>query len=504
MPISDTMFIIFSFLGIVIVCLAFEKGLGSFSTKNGVSNECYLHKIFSIILHDNALNSNEFKDRNTSNITAHFSIKDDLFYIDIYGARAAHKGRYVINNTISYELSEHGIDINISCCNGVAISNVFILVCKSSNKNKEVSQLIQVIKNYNKIIMERKATLKTDLCVYDKIFERDFKDLFRSFLIKYRHIYTNFNYLECLDCYAWDKAPLLGEETIHSQNNMRYIPFYRNENIVANHIDNELELFIKLVCQKLDISQSYISIKFGVIQRLIRDAVFMMGVEITVHCSNEELDDFVNSINDNKKLKIFIENFFGNELKVNNKDHLISLLVSYLVNKHLIEINKIFSYFKRIHDIVNEHYDISKLSNFESLLAVEDTKSHIYIHDVDTMDGYVFEDLVAQIFKKNGYIIKQTSYSGDQGVDVIAQKNDEFIAIQVKRYSSKVDNSAIQQVVAGAMHYGCNKKMVITNNFFTSSAESLAVTNQVILWDRTKLIEVLNRFNSVSSGVLEF
>ncbi len=505
MSIFDFLFISAVPIIIIWAIIATDRNKGELSSGAFASNKSSLHKIFSIRLYDNEFNSKDFKDHNTSNISAHFSIVDDLFYIDVYGARAAYKGRYVINNTISYSFVEDGIDgidINVTCCNGVSIANAFILLQnKSGTQIDELNNLVKVIKNYNGIISEKKDTLKMDLAVYDRIFKNELGDLFKSFINKYRHIYTNLNYLECLDCYVWDQAPLLGEETIHHKNNSTYIPFYKNESIAVNHINNELALFTKLVCQKLDLSEGSTSlIEFAVVQRLILDAIFMMSVELTVQSGDDELEIFVNSISDDQKFKIFIENFFGNELKVNDKDHMTSLLVSYLVNKNLIAINEIFSYCKKISDIVNAHSETSRLSSFESLLTVGTTKSQIYIDDIDAMNGYDFEDLVAQLFKRNGYVIKQTSYSGDQGVDVIAQKNDEFIAIQVKRYSSKVDNSAIQQVVAGAMHYGCNKKMVITNNFFTTSAEILAVTNKVILWDRTKLIEVLNRFNAVSSG----
>jgi len=136
-----------------------------------------------------------------------------------------------------------------------------------------------------------------------------------------------------------------------------------------------------------------------------------------------------------------------------------------------------------------------KLKGFElSLQQVVESKL-IRIEDVDAMGGYDFEDLVANLFAINGYRVKQTGYSGDQGVDVIANKDVDSIAIQAKRYSKNVDNSAIQEVVAGARHYSCNKKIVITNSYFTNSAIELAATNDVLLWNRDKLIELINKHN---------
>lgn len=110
------------------------------------------------------------------------------------------------------------------------------------------------------------------------------------------------------------------------------------------------------------------------------------------------------------------------------------------------------------------------------------------------MNGCDFENFVALLFTKMGYETIVTKGSGDQGIDVIAEKNNVKIGVQAKCYSGSVSNSAIQEVVAGAQHYGCDKSIVITNNVFSKSAIDLAQSNNVILWDRTilkdKIIEV--------------
>ena len=60
-----------------------------------------------------------------------------------------------------------------------------------------------------------------------------------------------------------------------------------------------------------------------------------------------------------------------------------------------------------------------------------------------------------------------TKESGDQGMDVIAEKNGIKIGIQAKCYSSKVSNKAVQEIVAAINHYDCHKGMVVTNSYFT-------------------------------------
>ena len=90
-----------------------------------------------------------------------------------------------------------------------------------------------------------------------------------------------------------------------------------------------------------------------------------------------------------------------------------------------------------------------------------------------------------------GYSSQVTKHSGDQGIDVIAIKNGTKIGIQAKCYSNTVGNSAIQEAVAGKCFYNCSKVIVVTNNYFTTSAEELAQANSVILWNRDMLKEKL-------------
>ena len=114
------------------------------------------------------------------------------------------------------------------------------------------------------------------------------------------------------------------------------------------------------------------------------------------------------------------------------------------------------------------------------------------IEQLDLMTGKQFEDFISELFGRLGYKTKVTKTSGDQGIDVIVEKNNMIIGIQTKCYSSKVGNAAIQEAVAGKAFYHLYRVMVITNNYFTKSASELAEANGVILWDRSILDEKMN------------
>lgn len=115
------------------------------------------------------------------------------------------------------------------------------------------------------------------------------------------------------------------------------------------------------------------------------------------------------------------------------------------------------------------------------------------IEKIDRMSGRQFEEFIADFFKKKGYRTSLTPESGDYGIDVIVESAFFKIGIQTKCYNDKVSNSAVQEAVTGIRHYNLDKAMVITNSYFQPSAITLAKDNNVILLDRDKLIEEIEK-----------
>lgn len=129
------------------------------------------------------------------------------------------------------------------------------------------------------------------------------------------------------------------------------------------------------------------------------------------------------------------------------------------------------------------------MSNGEELrtMAVIYDMSHI-----DAMEGHEFEQFIASLLRKLGYKnVEVTRGSGDQGVDVLAEKDDIRYAIQCKCYSSDLGNTPVQEVNTGKAIYHCHVGVVVTNRFFTQGAQEAAKATDVLLWDRSKLTALL-------------
>ncbi len=119
-------------------------------------------------------------------------------------------------------------------------------------------------------------------------------------------------------------------------------------------------------------------------------------------------------------------------------------------------------------------------------------KGNYSLHELDGMDGIEFEHLTCDILIANGFEHAETTRaSWDFGVDVLAAKDNIKYAIQCKRYSNLVGIEAVQQVYAGRDYYGCSVAIVLTNQYFTTSAKKLANKIGVVLWDRDMLSKLL-------------
>jgi HJR/Mrr/RecB family endonuclease len=58
------------------------------------------------------------------------------------------------------------------------------------------------------------------------------------------------------------------------------------------------------------------------------------------------------------------------------------------------------------------------------------------------------------------------------------------IAVQAKRYTARVGNGAIQELLGGMAYYNCSRGIVVTTSDFTRSAKELAAkVTGVELWD---------------------
>tara|TARA_B100000963_G_scaffold347957_1_gene354874 strand:+ start:79 stop:948 length:870 start_codon:yes stop_codon:yes gene_type:complete len=106
--------------------------------------------------------------------------------------------------------------------------------------------------------------------------------------------------------------------------------------------------------------------------------------------------------------------------------------------------------------------------------------------------GLRFENLCLQKLRSQGWVVKQTPISGDQGVDLIASIDDFRLCIQCKDHKNAIGNKAVQEVYAGKKYWLGTHAILISRSGFTKSAQKLALSSNVIMINEFEIENLKN------------
>lgn len=146
---------------------------------------------------------------------------------------------------------------------------------------------------------------------------------------------------------------------------------------------------------------------------------------------------------------------------------------------------------KSINDInyikEKKNHTISNIKNIENI--------DFLLYQIDyKLTGFEFEQFAKNLLIDNGFEkVVVTKSSNDYGADLTAVKDSVKYAIQCKKYSNPVGINAIQEILGSKALYNCHVAVVLTNNTFTPNAKKLADSNNILLWDRQKLIDMIKK-----------
>ena len=77
------------------------------------------------------------------------------------------------------------------------------------------------------------------------------------------------------------------------------------------------------------------------------------------------------------------------------------------------------------------------------------------------LTGDEFEKKIASLYRKKGYYVTQTPPGKDQGVDLIAKRDNMVIIIQTKNWKSKVTNTHVLKTSGARQMFHANYAMLI-------------------------------------------
>ncbi len=267
----------------------------------------------------------------------------------------------------------------------------------------------------------------------------------------------------------------------------RYI-YLENQDEVDYYFKNKLNLLSQVLGSNLAIDDEDISIY------LTYRLVYLYSIKYFADYWKSNYGNYFTNIS-GMTIRDAVQSYCSIETVVPKRLGNAAPFIYFLMDNQMFDNDNYINCYADFVDILNEVLKQKELSDFANKLTRKNTNENKYtINDIDFMTGQEFENFVQVLFANMGYSSEVTKTSGDQGIDIIAEKNGYKIGVQAKCYSSSVSNKAIQEVVAGINFYNLDKGIVITNNYFTNSAKDLAISNNIVLWDRNILKEKISEF----------
>jgi HJR/Mrr/RecB family endonuclease len=139
-------------------------------------------------------------------------------------------------------------------------------------------------------------------------------------------------------------------------------------------------------------------------------------------------------------------------------------------------------------DNLLKQMDKIKFENFEHFLRTGRKQPFL-----ERMTADEFVDFMVDFFQNRGYTVRKNPVSYDFGCDLLLYKFGDSTAVQLKARKQTVGISAVEEVHAGRGYYNTRGAMVISLGGFSSSAVKMANRLSVLLWDKKKLLEQMNK-----------
>jgi HJR/Mrr/RecB family endonuclease len=119
----------------------------------------------------------------------------------------------------------------------------------------------------------------------------------------------------------------------------------------------------------------------------------------------------------------------------------------------------------------------------------------------DNLDPLEFEQRCAEAMQLSGWAACTTRKTGDQGVDVLADKRGTKVVLQCKLYTNTVGNKAVQEVFAAKTFSSSTFAAVVSNTSYTRAAKELAQKTGVLLLHYSELRQANLLFGFPADGV---
>jgi len=115
---------------------------------------------------------------------------------------------------------------------------------------------------------------------------------------------------------------------------------------------------------------------------------------------------------------------------------------------------------------------------------------------LSAMSGTEFEQFVAKLFRKKGFIVELTATTGDHGIDLIVRKNNRQGVVQCKRWTGTVGEPVVRDFYGSLLNSGSKSGFIFTTSYFTSQAIAFVENKPIKLVDMDSLVKMFHELKA--------
>lgn len=132
----------------------------------------------------------------------------------------------------------------------------------------------------------------------------------------------------------------------------------------------------------------------------------------------------------------------------------------------------------------------AKMINYYSKLeAYKYWEKRSQIEFWQSLSGLEFEKELAELFKLANYSVSLTKASGDKGIDILLQHNNQRIIVQCKAHKTAVGPAIAREIYGALIDTKCNKAIIASTHGFTKGVFDFCYDKNIELWDVERIIE---------------
>ncbi|HEX2947152.1 MAG TPA: restriction endonuclease [Clostridia bacterium] len=106
------------------------------------------------------------------------------------------------------------------------------------------------------------------------------------------------------------------------------------------------------------------------------------------------------------------------------------------------------------------------------------------------LDGHEFEEVLAALYRRQGYDATVSKQGGDNGIDILLKKNGEIIAVQCKAHKRTIGPTVARDFYGALMHYGYQNGIIASTSGFTYGVHEFVKDKPITLINLNDILKM--------------